>query len=163
MYNVSMKKSLWLHNIRSVYNVGSIFRTADAVGIDHIYLSGYTPLPIDRFGRERDDMHKVAIGAEKNVSWSQLENPLEDILKLKKEGLYIIGIEQNENSIDIFDYQKPENVSEIIIAMGEEVLGMEQKQLALCNDIVEIPMKGQKESLNVSVAFGIAAYQILKK
>ncbi len=157
-----MKKSVWLHNIRSVYNVGSIFRTADAVGIDHIYLSGYTPLPIDRFGRERNDMAKVAIGAEKTVLWSQLEDPLQDIKNLKKTGSYIIAVEQDENAIDIFDYKKPENISEIIIAMGEEVSGMEQNQIDICNNIVEIPMRGNKESLNVSVAFGVAVYQILK-
>ena len=158
-----MKKSVWLHNIRSVHNVGSIFRTADAAGINHIYLSGYTPLPVDRFGRERNDMAKVAIGAEKTVFWSQLENPLQDIQDLKKTGSHIIGIEQNENSVDIFDYKNPENVSEMIIAMGEEVSGMEQNQIDICDDIVEIPMRGQKESLNVSVAFGVAVYQILNK
>jgi len=157
---MNIKKSVWLHNIRSVYNVGSIFRTADAIGIDHIYLSGYTPLPVDRFGRAREDMHKVAIGAEKTVFWSQLENPLQDIENLKKAGSYILGIEQSKNSIDLFDYKKPDNVSEIIIAMGEEVSGMEDDQLALCDDIVEIPMYGRKESLNVSVAFGIVVYQI---
>lgn len=157
-----MKKSVWLHNIRSVYNVGSIFRTADAVGIDHIYLSGYTPLPIDRFGRERNDMAKVAIGAEKTVSWSHLENPLQDMQNLKKTGSHIIGIEQNENSINIFDYRRPQNVSEIIIAMGEEVSGIEEQQLKLCDDILEIPMYGKKESLNVSVSFGVAVYQVLR-
>jgi tRNA G18 (ribose-2'-O)-methylase SpoU len=156
-----MKKSLWLHNIRSVYNVGSMFRTADAAGIDHIYLSGYTPLPIDRFGRSREDMHKVAIGAEKSVSWSHLENPLQDIQDLKKTGSHVVGVEQDKNSVDIFDYKKPENISEIIIVMGEEVSGMEKEQLSLCDDIVEIPMRGEKESLNVSVAFGVAVYQIL--
>ena len=161
-YTIYMKKSVWLHDIRSVYNVGSIFRTADAVGIDHIYLSGYTPLPVDRFGRERSDMAKVAIGAEKTVSWSQLKNPLQDIQKLKEKGARVIGVEQDKNSIDIFTYQKPDNVSEIIIAMGEEVSGMEHNQIEICDDIVEIPMRGKKESLNVSVAFGVAVYQILK-
>jgi tRNA G18 (ribose-2'-O)-methylase SpoU len=68
---------------------------------------------------------------------------------------------KNKNSIDIFDYKKPENISEIIIVMGEEVSGMEKEQLSLCDDIVEIPMRGEKESLNVSVAFGVAVYQIL--
>ncbi len=158
-----MKKSVWLHNIRSVHNVGSIFRTADAAGINHIYLSGYTPLPIDRFGRAREDMHKVAIGAEKSVSWSQFKNPFQEIREMQKNGVYLIGIEQDKNSIDIFEYQAPENVPEIIIAVGEEVSGMEGEQLALCDDILEIPMHGQKESLNVSVAFGVAVYQILKK
>ena len=156
-----MKKSVWLHNIRSVHNVGSMFRTADAAGIDHIYLSGYTPLPVDRFGRERADMAKVAIGAEKTVSWSELKNPLVDIQTLKENDSRIIGIEQYENSIDIFEYKAPLS-REIIIAMGEEVSGMEQSQIDICDDIVEIPMSGEKESLNVSVAFGVAVYQLLK-
>lgn len=157
-----MKKSVWLHNIRSVYNVGSIFRTADAAGIDHIYLSGYTPLPIDRFGRARSDMAKVAIGAEKTVSWSHLKNPLQEIRELKEQGSYVLGVEQDERSIDLFVYQRPHDIPEIIIAMGEEVSGMEHNQIKLCNDIVEIPMRGKKESLNVSVAFGVAVYQIFK-
>ena len=157
-----MKKSLWLHNIRSVYNVGSMFRTADAVGIDHIYVSGYTPLPIDRFGRPRSDMHKVAIGAEKTVSWSALKNPEQDIQDMKTAGVYIVGVEQDDRALNIFEYTKPQSTPEIIIAMGEETLGMEPWQIILCDDMVEIPMHGEKESLNVSVACGIALYQILK-
>ena len=157
-----MKKSVWLHNIRSVYNVGSIFRTADAAGIDHIYLSGYTPLPVDRFGRARADMNKVAIGAEKSVSWSHLENPENDIKELQKNRSLVVGIEQDKKSQNIFDYTIPKNIPEIIIAMGEETLGMEAWQVDMCDDILEIPMNGEKESLNVSVAFGVAIYQLLK-
>jgi|AntAceMinimDraft_6_1070360.scaffolds.fasta_scaffold32348_1 tRNA G18 (ribose-2'-O)-methylase SpoU len=156
-----MKKLVWLHNIRSVYNVGSIFRTADSLGVHHIYLSGYTPLPIDRFGRPRNDMNKVAIGAEKIISWSQLKNPVDDIRELKKNGGYVIGIEQDSRAINIFTYTVPEN-KEIIIAMGEETVGMEQWQKDTCDSILEIPMYGIKESLNVSVAFGVAGYQTFK-
>ncbi len=157
-----MKKSVWLHNIRSVHNVGSIFRTADAVGIDHIYLSGYTPLPIDRFGRARADMAKVAIGAEKVVSWSQIENPQEFFND--KKSVLLIGIEQDEESIDLFDFElKKRNPNEVIIVMGEEVAGMEDWQRVQCDQLLEIPMRGTKESLNVSVAFGVAAYQVFKK
>ena len=157
------KKSVWLHNIRSVYNVGSMFRTADAIGVQQIYLSGYTPLPIDRFGRAREDFAKVALGAEKSVPWVQLKNPFEEIRAMQEKGAYLIGIEQDEHSVDIFSFPKPEEVSEMIIAMGEETLGMEAEQLALCDTILEIPMHGQKESLNVSVAFGIASYCIWGK
>ena len=155
-----MKKSVWLHNIRSVHNVGSIFRTAGAAGINNIYLSGYTPLPVDRFGRARTDMAKVAIGAEKTVSWSHLENPQE--FSLENKDIYFIGIEQDSRSVDIFDYKTPTDKNEIVIVMGEEVSGMESWQINVCNDIVEIPMNGDKESLNVSVAFGVAVYQLLK-
>ncbi len=156
-----MKKSVWLHNIRSVYNVGSIFRTADAVGIDHIYLSGYTPLPIDRFGRQRNDMNKIALGAEQSMSWSQLKNIPEDITILKKNGAELIYVEQDKNSIQ-FDRFTSNNSKEIVLAMGEETEGFTDELLQYADTIIEIPMRGDKESLNVSVAFGIAAYSVFK-
>ena len=154
-----MKKSVWLHNIRSVYNVGSIFRTADAVGIDHIYLSGYTPLPIDRFGRARNDMHKIALGAENEVSWSHLKNIPQDILALKDSGACLVCVEQHNDSIDYRNI-KQTGIAEMILAMGEETNGFEDGILKLADTIAEIPMHGKKESLNVSVAFGVVAYQI---
>jgi len=157
-----MKKSVWLHNIRSVYNVGSIFRTADALGVDHIYLSGYTPQPIDRFGRQRQDLAKISLGAEHSISWSVLDNHLSDIVELKSKGASLVVVEQDKNSLSLDQYVKPENTTEIIVAMGQEVNGMEQDQLDLADVIVEIPMHGEKESLNVSVAFGIAGYCVFK-
>ena len=156
-----MKKSVWLHNIRSVYNVGSIFRTADAVGVDHIYLSGYTPLPIDRFGRNRSDMNKIALGAEQSVSWSQLEHIPKDIVNLQKNGAQLICVEQDTSSIH-YDELIISETNEIILALGEETEGFTKDLLSLANEILEIPMRGEKESLNVSVAFGIVAYQIFK-
>jgi tRNA G18 (ribose-2'-O)-methylase SpoU len=153
-----MKKSVWLHNIRSVYNVGSIFRTADALGVKHIYLSGYTPQPIDRFGRHRSNFAKIALGAEKSVSWSVLENPFEEI---KKKEAFLVVLEQDEQSIPLDEFTR-QDATEIILAVGEEVNGMKQEQLALADTIIEIPMHGEKESLNVSVAFGIAGYTIFK-
>ena len=153
-----MKKSVWLHNIRSIYNVGSIFRTADALGVDHIYLSGYTPQPIDRFGRHRSDLAKIALGAERFVSWSVLENPFADI---KSIDAHIVALEQDEQAIPLDDFTQIDT-SEIILAVGEEVSGMAQEQLDLADTIIEIPMLGKKESLNVSVAFGIAGYTIFK-
>ncbi len=157
-----MKKSVWLHNIRSVHNVGSIFRTADAAGIHHIYLSGYTPLPIDRFGRKRQDVRKISLGAEDSVSWSQLEHIPQDILDLKHKGAFLVMVEQDPQSENYTDIAVPEDTSELIIAMGEEVKGIEPELLQLADVIAEIPMRGAKESLNVSVAFGIVAYQTIK-
>lgn len=157
-----MKKSVWLHNIRSVHNVGSIFRTADAVGIHHIYLSGYTPLPIDRFGRNRNDMNKIALGAEQSVSWSQLNNIPEDIIELKNDGAELVYVEQDNNSIPFNNFTS-KNKTEIILAMGEETKGFSAELLPYADTIIEIPMRGEKESLNVSVAFGIAAYSVFKK
>jgi tRNA G18 (ribose-2'-O)-methylase SpoU len=157
-----MKKSVWLHNIRSIHNIGSIFRTADAVGIGHIYLSGYTPLPIDRFGRLRADMNKIALGAEQSVSWSVLKNIPNDIIGLKKNGAILVFIEQHNSSISLYQYTQSDQAQEIIIAMGEETKGFNPELLSYADTIIEIPMRGQKESLNVSVAFGIAAYWIFK-
>lgn len=157
-----MKKTLWLHNIRSVHNVGSMFRTADALGVNHIYISGYTPAPVDRFGRVRADMEKIALGAEKNISWEYVQDS-ENFFKEKKEQALILAVEQAERSKNIFDYTAPAEISgEVILMMGEEVLGMELWQLELADEILEIPMWGEKESLNVSVSFGIAGYQIFR-
>lgn len=155
-----MKKSVWLHNIRSVYNVGSIFRTADAVGIDHIYLSGYTPLPVDRFGRNRSDMNKIALGAEQNISWSQLKNIPQDITDRQKDGAYLICVEQDTSSIPYDEVSIPPGTTELILAVGEETQGFVPELLGLADQIIEIPMRGEKESLNVSVAFGIVAYKL---
>lgn len=156
-----MKKSVWLHNIRSVHNVGSIFRTADAVGVDHIYLSGYTPLPIDRFGRNRSDMNKIALGAEQSVSWSQLINIPQDIIELKNAGAEFVYVEQDDSSIPFGTFTSGNSI-EIILAMGEETEGFTGELLQYADTIIEIPMRGKKESLNVSVAFGVAAYSVFK-
>jgi len=153
-----MKKSVWLHNIRSVYNVASVFRTADAGGIQHIYLSGYTPHPIDRFGRKREDFAKVALGAEESVSWSFLQNPY-TFFRERESSVVLIGVEQDERAEDLFRFSLPP-ANEIVIVLGEETEGMDEEQRALCDTLVEIPMYGKKESLNVSVAFGVAVYCI---
>ena len=155
-----MKKSVWLHNIRSAHNVGSIFRTAEGAGFDHVYLSGYTPLPIDRFGRKRCDLAKVSLGAEDSLSWSALEDPVKDIQALKETGAYLVCAEQDSRSIPLGNFNTPYDAKELILAVGEETEGITGDILDLADSIVEIPMLGEKESLNVSVAFGIAAYHI---
>ena len=147
-----------LDNIRSVYNVGSVFRTSDALGIDKIYLCGCTPTPIDRFGRPRKDLAKVALGAEKDIASEYCLDTKEIIKKLKKEGFQIIAVEQDKKSVD---FKKVKTKYTTAIVMGNEVEGINKKILKLCDVIAEIPMKGNKESLNVSVSFGIAGYQIL--
>ena len=161
--------AILLHNIRSVYNVGSIFRTADALGIDKIYLSGFTPTPLDRFGRYRKDLSKVALGAEKNVSWQYVKDPKRLIEKLNppllklqrvKERYQIIALEQNKNSID---YKKVKIKSKVLFVVGNEVEGVSEKILRMCDVVAEIPMKGKKESLNVSVALAVALFCIIYK
>ncbi len=149
-----------LNDIRSVENVGAIFRTADAAGIDKIYLCGYTPTPLDRFGRKRSDIAKSALGAEEFVFWEQKKSILPLISKLKKDGFRIIAIEQDEKSVD---YKKVKVQNKNAFIVGTEVTGIPKNILNKCDVIAEIPMKGKKESLNVSVATGVALFGILNK
>lgn len=153
-----MKKIVILHDIRSVHNVGSIFRTADALGVDKIFLCGTTPTPTDRFGRERRDLAKVALGAEKAVRWEYFPRTADVLKKLKKEKYWIVAVEQDKKSVSL---EKIKVKYPVAIVVGNEVEGIDKKILAFCDTIAEIPMKGKKESLNVSVAFGIAGYEIL--
>ena len=147
-----------LHNIRSAYNVGSIFRTADAVGISKIYITGYTPAPVDQFGRKRRDISKSALGAEETISWGQASRIGGFLERLKKQGVYIIAIEQSTHSID---YKKIKIQFPVVFLLGNEVRGLSKSILQKCDVIVEIPMKGKKESLNVSVAAGIVLFRAL--
>jgi tRNA G18 (ribose-2'-O)-methylase SpoU len=155
-----MKKEsiLIIHDIRSVTNVGAMFRTADAAGIKKIYLTGFSPLPIDRFGRIRKDMAKAALGAEKFMSWEFKKNVLILLDKLKQDGYLIVGIEQAKNSVD---YKKVKLRQKNVFIVGAEVTGIPKKILKKCDIIAEIPMRGKKESLNVSVACGIALFRVL--
>ncbi|MEK7607688.1 MAG: TrmH family RNA methyltransferase [Patescibacteria group bacterium] len=152
-----MKKEIYilLHNIRSVYNVGAIFRTADAVGISKIILSGYTPTPIDRFGNARGDFAKCSLGAEKSVAWEYVKNSIKTLENLKKEGFEIISVEQSKNSVD---YKKVKPKNKCLIVFGTEVSGISKPILKKSDIIAEIPMRGKKESLNVSVSAGIVLY-----
>ena len=155
-----MKKEniLILQDIRSTQNVGAIFRTAEAAGIDKIYLTGYTPTPLDRFGKKRKDVAKSALGAEELVPWESKKSLIALIRKLKKEGYLIIAIEQDKKSID---YKKVKLSKKNAFIMGTEVTGIPKNILKECDVVAEISMKGKKESLNVSVATGIALFRIL--
>lgn len=148
-----------LHNIRSTHNVGSIFRTSDAAGISHIYISGYTPSPLDQFKRKQKDIAKIALGAEDSVAWSKA-GPLKNLIaQLKIEGFSVVALEQSKKSVD---YKKVTVGEKVLFIVGNEVKGMSPELLKLCDVIAEIPMKGEKESLNVSVAFGIALFRMLE-
>ena len=149
---------LILHNIRSVENVGAMFRTADAAGIQKIYLAGYTPAPLDRFGRKRKDLAKSALGAEEYVKWEQVKSLPALLTKLKREKFLIIGVEQAENSVD---YKKVSLKNRNAFIAGAEVTGIPKNILEKCDIIAEIPMRGKKESLNVSVACGIVLFTVL--
>jgi len=147
-----------LHNIRSVYNVGAIFRTADAVGISKIYLSGYTPTPMDRFGNARGDFAKSALGSEKTMKWEYAKSPNKFIRALKKGKFEIISVEQSKKSID---YKKIRPKNKILVILGNEVSGISKSLLGKSNKVAEIPMRGKKESLNVSVSAGIVLFRWL--
>ncbi len=157
-----MKLNVVLHNIRSIHNVGSIFRTADGAGVEKIYLCGITPSPLDRFGKLRPDFAKVALGAEKYVQWESVKSTSSAIRKLRKENYQILAIEQSENSVPISNIRSIRTHSQIRIALilGDEVRGIPPSILKLADKIVEIPMHGKKESLNVAVAFGIAIFML---
>lgn len=147
-----------LHDIRSTHNVGSMFRTSDAAGISKIYISGYTPAPVDQFKRKRKDIAKTALGAEDSVEWEQINDLEKLIFDLKNEGFKIIALEQAKKSVD---YKKVKLGKKSVIIVGNEVMGMSQDILAQCDVVAEIPMRGEKESLNVSVAFGVALFRFL--
>jgi tRNA G18 (ribose-2'-O)-methylase SpoU len=149
---------LIIHNVRSVQNVGAMFRTADAAGIYKIYLTGYTPTPLDRFGRKRKDLAKSALGAEEFVSWEQKKNIFSLLAKLKRDKFKIIAIEQDKKSVD---YRKVKLGKKNVFIMGAEVAGIPKNILKKCDIIAEIQMHGKKESLNVSVALGVALFRLL--
>lgn len=146
---------LWLHDIRSLHNVGAAFRNADAFGIDQLWFSGFTPTP------PRPEITKTAIGAEEHVTWKKIENETDRIHQLKKEGYSILALEQTDQSIPIQDYEisgKP-----VCLILGNEVTGVDENLLAEIDAAVEIPQFGMKHSLNVSVASGIALYAFYDK
>jgi 23S rRNA (guanosine2251-2'-O)-methyltransferase len=149
-----------LDNIRSTHNVGSIFRTADALGVSKIYLVGYTPKPIDKFGRPVKEIAKTALGAEKTISWETKKSLPALIRNLKREGFQIIAVEQSPKSVD---YKKVRKALRSALVIGNEVSGISKKTLSLCDVVTEIPMRGEKESLNVSVAFGVAGFRLLDR
>jgi len=144
-----------LHNVRSAHNVGSIFRTADAAGVSRIYLSGYTPRPIDKFGREQAAITKTALGADKYISWEYQKNPDSILAKLRKEGWHIVAVEQDKRSVD---YRKYVSKKPKLFIFGNEVRGVSSALLNKCDAIIEIPMHGKKESLNVAVTAGIILF-----
>lgn len=151
-----------LHDVRSMHNVGSIFRTADAAGIEKIFLCGITPTPIDRFGKTREQISKVSLGAEKYISWEYFKSTSRLLDKLKRENYKIFSIEQSSKSIAYDKIKIKNKKTKIALVLGNEVKGLSKSILKKSDKILEIPMKGEKESLNVAVAFGIVAFSITK-
>ena len=145
---------LLLHNIRSMWNVGSMFRTADAAGIEKIILSGYTATP------PRKEIDKTALGAQETVRWEYHSDPLEALSAMKKSGLRIYGLEITEGSRPYTSLDPC--VFPLCLVVGNEVDGLENEVLALCDEVLEIPQYGTKHSLNVAVAAGIALFEMVR-
>ncbi len=161
-YSVHVKKEIIviLPDIRSVHNVGSIFRTADGAGVSKIILSGYTPTPFDRFGKKRKDFAKVALGAEDFVPWEYSLDVVGSISTLKAEGFTIVAIEQDSHSTPFTTYTYPQKIACIF---GNEVGGIQKEILEHADVVLEIPQYGEKESLNVSVTAGIILFNIQQR
>lgn len=149
-----------LHNIRSAHNVGSIFRTADGAGVARIFLVGYTPRPIDRFGRVQEEIKKTSLGATESVAWEAYETMDELTQKLRTEGVAVVAIEQHPRAQDYRAYEQQGDTAYIL---GNEVEGVPFELCEVADAVLEIPMAGIKESLNVSVAAGVVLFGVLRK
>lgn len=150
-----------LCDIRSAQNAGAIMRTAEAVGASEIVFGGYTPGPEDRFGRARKEFTKASLGAEHSLRWRFVKDYRKEIVVLKKNGAHIVAIEQSPRAVDYKTMTFPN--CPVVIVLGNEVSGLPKKIISLADAIAEIPMKGRKESLNVSVAAGIVLYRFFDK
>jgi len=144
-----------LHDIRSAENVGSIFRTADAAGVARIYLTGYTPAPLDRFRRKNAKLSKAALGAEDTVPWESEPDIFACIENLKKSGVRVIAVEQHPRARS---YTDAKSEGPIACVFGNEVDGVPKEVIEECDDVIEVPMFGTKESLNVAVCAGIILF-----
>ena len=145
--------SFLLENVRSAYNVGSIFRTADGMGAKKIYLSGYTCFPPQK------DLSKTALGSENAVDWEQDDNPIKMAQKIIDKNIKLVLLEHTYNSKSIYEYDWD---FPICIVLGNEVDGVSEELIEMCNLHVEIPMRGIKQSLNVATAAGIIGYEVLR-
>lgn len=145
-----------LDNIRSLHNIGSVFRTSDAFRISYIYLCGITAIP------PHSEIHKTALGAELTVDWKYFNHTQDAVKELKKEGYIVLAIEQVEGSI-MLDELSLDKAKKYAIVMGNEVKGVQQEVVDDCDGCIEIPQYGTKHSLNVSVATGIVIWDFLKK
>ena len=144
-----------LDNVRSALNVGSVFRTSDAFLIENIILCGITAIPPNK------EIRKAALGASDSVNWEFQENTIDAVTNLKNNDYHIIGIEQADNSSNLNDFNLPNKP--IAIIMGNEVKGVSQEVIDICNEVIEIPQFGTKHSLNISVATGIVIWELWKK
>ena len=148
------KLAVLLDNIRSAWNVGSIFRSADGFGFTHAYLCGITPTP------ENDSVKKTSLGAEDFVTWSYHKDAVNLVMELKLEGWMVVALEEDERAVPISQLTDFPFPSPVVLISGSEVAGVDPELLSLADKIVYIPMHGQKRSFNVAVAFGVAAFSV---
>lgn len=151
---MSPKLFVLLENIRSAYNVGSIFRTCDAAGVDKLFLAGFTAYPPD------SKLNKTALGSIKNAAWEYNKNPLKIVQDLKLKNIQLLTLESEKQSPSIY---KINFFTDTCLIFGNEIQGVSKQLKKLSNSIVKIPQFGKKESLNVSVAAGIAIYEFIRK
>lgn len=144
-----------LDNIRSMHNVGSVFRTADAFLLEGIFLCGFTPQPPHR------DIHKTALGATETVDWKYFESTIDAVNQLKKDGYTVVAAEQVDNSISLNSFDVA-SYDKIAVVFGNEVTGVDEEVLAACEGSLEIPQAGMKHSLNISVATGIVLWELVR-
>lgn len=150
--------SVLVEDVRSLWNVGSIFRSSDGSGFEHIYLSGISGSP------PRKEIEKVSLGAEQNISWEYHMNPLAAIKEVKAKGIQIVGLEKTTDSELLTDALEQNKIrTPMCLIVGNEVSGLSPQLLDVCELVCHLPMRGKKESLNVAVAFGIAAYLISER
>jgi tRNA G18 (ribose-2'-O)-methylase SpoU len=150
-------KILIIDNVRSAHNVGSLFRTADGAGVSLVVLVGYTPAPVDRFGRTQSEIQKTSLGASDMIPWIKKTDAEmgEYLTSLKALGASVVAVEQTSTSVSLYDFAVPEQVAYIL---GNEIDGVSKQLLDASDTHVMIPMEGKKESLNVSVAGGIVLF-----
>lgn len=148
------ERAVLLDNIRSAWNVGSIFRSADGFGFTHAYLCGITPTP------ENDAVQKTSLGAEDSVPWSYHKDALQLVRGLKREGWIILGLEEDARGTAIHEIDSTigDQRRDIVVIVGNEITGVDPGLLEQCDKVVTIPMRGGKKSLNAAIAFGVAAY-----
>lgn len=155
-YNAS-RVTILLCDIRSAQNAGAIMRTADAIGVGEVVFAGYTPGPVDRFGRENKTFTKSSLSSEHSVSYRFASDCQQEVRRLKKEGAFIVALEQSQKSIDYKKVSFPKG--KVVVLLGNEVSGVPKRFLDISDLVAEIPMRGKKESLNVSVSAGIALFR----
>ena len=156
MRDTPPKLSIILHNIRSVFNVGALFRTAEAVGAGKIWLTGYTPGP----DTHPEKMEKTALGAQANLPWGRVRRAGDLLHKFREKGVAVVALERTKKSID---YRVFKPVFPLALIVGNEVKGVSARMSHNVDTIIEIPMRGKKESLNVVVATGIALYELTRR